>query len=43
MNHIITITKTDGTKELFEEEKLINSLRRVGVKPEAIDEIVDPT
>ncbi len=41
MNHVITITKSDGTKELFEEEKLANSLRRVGVKPESIDEIVD--
>ncbi len=41
MNHLISITKTDGTKELFEEQKLVNSLRRVGVKPEAIEEIVD--
>jgi len=41
MNHVVTITKTDGTKELFEEEKLVNSLRRVGVKPQAIEEIVD--
>ncbi|MEI8328111.1 MAG: ATP cone domain-containing protein [Candidatus Taylorbacteria bacterium] len=41
MNHVITITKSDGTKELFEESKLENSLRRVGVKPEAIDEVVD--
>jgi len=41
MNHVITITKTDGTKELFEEEKLVNSLRRVGVKPESIEEIVE--
>lgn len=41
MNHVITITKTDGTKELFEEEKLINSLRRVGVRPETIDEVVE--
>ncbi|MEI6305008.1 MAG: ATP cone domain-containing protein [Candidatus Taylorbacteria bacterium] len=41
MNHVINITKTDGTKELFEEEKLINSLRRVGVRPETIDEVVE--
>jgi hypothetical protein len=41
MNHLISITKTDGTKELFEEEKLANSLRRVGAKPEDIDEVVD--
>jgi hypothetical protein len=41
MNHVITITKSNGTKELFEEEKLENSLRRVGVKPEAIEEIVE--
>ncbi|MEI7463097.1 MAG: ATP cone domain-containing protein [Candidatus Taylorbacteria bacterium] len=41
MNHVINITKSDGTKELFEEEKLINSLRRVGVKPETIDEVVE--
>ncbi len=41
MNHLVTITKTDGTKELFEEEKLRNSLRRVGASPEAIDDVVD--
>jgi hypothetical protein len=41
MNHVINIVKNDGTRELFEEEKLVNSLRRVGVAPQAIDEIVD--
>ena len=41
MNHIINITKSDGTKEIFEEEKLISSLKRVGAHPEAIDDVVD--
>ena len=41
VNHVINITKSDGTKELFEEEKLVNSLRRVGVKPETIEEVID--
>jgi len=41
MNHLISITKSDGTKQLFEEEKLVNSLKRVGAPEEAIDEIVD--
>ena len=41
VNHVINITKSDGTKELYEEEKLVNSLRRVGVKPETIEEVID--
>jgi len=41
MNHLLTITKSDGTKQLFEEEKLADSLRRAGAALEAIDEIVD--
>ena len=41
MNHVISITKSDGTSELFEEEKLISSLKRVGAPAEAIDDIVD--
>jgi len=41
MNHLITITKSDGTKELFEEEKLVSSLKRVGASPDAIEHIVD--
>lgn len=41
MNHLISITKSDGTKQLFEEEKLINSLRHVGASPEAIDDVVE--
>ncbi len=35
------VTKSDGTKELFDEDKLAQSLRRVGAKPEVIDEIAD--
>ena len=41
MNHLISITKSDGTKQLFEEEKLINSLKRVGASPEIIEDIVE--
>lgn len=41
MNHLIYITKTDGTRQLFEEEKLVNSLSRVGASPEAIEDVVD--
>lgn len=41
MNHLITITKSDGTTQLFEEEKLVNSLKRAGATIETIDEIVD--
>lgn len=41
MDHLITITKADGTKQLFEEEKLVSSLRRVGTPIQVIDEIVD--
>ena len=41
MNHLISITKSDGTRQLFEEEKLVTSLKRVGASQEAIDEIVD--
>lgn len=41
MNHAINITKSDGTKELFEEEKLVNSLKKVGASSETIDEIVE--
>ena len=41
MNHLISITKSDGTRQLFEEEKLVNSLKRVGAPAEAIDEIVE--
>ncbi len=41
MNHVIQITKSDGTRELFEEEKLRQSLHRVGTSVEMIDEIVE--
>lgn len=41
MNHLIQITKTDGTQQLFEEEKLASSLKRVGAKPDTVEEIVD--
>jgi hypothetical protein len=41
MNHLITITKSDGTKQLFEEEKLVSSLKRVGASPQAIEDVVD--
>jgi hypothetical protein len=41
MNHLISITKSDGTKQLFEEEKLINSLKRVGASPQIIEDVVD--
>jgi hypothetical protein len=41
MNHLIYITKSDGTKQLFEEEKLVSSLKRVGASPEVIDDVVD--
>lgn len=41
MNHLLMITKSDGTKQLFEEEKLINSLKHAGASPENIDEILE--
>jgi hypothetical protein len=40
MNHLINITKADGTQELFEEEKLVNSLKRVNASTPVIDEII---
>jgi len=41
MNHLISVTKSDGTKQLFEEEKLVESLRRVGTSEEVIDLVVE--
>lgn len=41
MNHLVSIIKSDGTRQLFEEEKLVNSLKRVGASGEVIDEVVD--
>lgn len=40
MNHLIYIAKSDGTQELFEEQKLRNSLHRIKASPEAIEEII---
>ena len=41
MNHLIKITKSDGSSQLFEEEKLVNSLKKAGATEGAIDEVVD--
>lgn len=41
MNHLVNITKSDGTTELFEEEKLVNSLKRIGAKPDVVNDVVD--
>jgi len=41
MNHLVYITKADGNKELFEEQKLIDSLERVGGTPEMIEAVVE--
>ena len=41
MNRLIYVTKSNGEKELFEENKLIESLRAAGGSKEAIEEIVD--
>ena len=41
MNHLVSIIKSDGTRQLFEEEKLAGSLKHVGASPEAIDDVVD--
>jgi hypothetical protein len=41
MNHLMMITKSDGTRQLFEEEKLVSSLRRVGASEEAIDDVAE--
>ena len=40
-NRLIYITKNNGTKELFEEEKLIESLRNSGGSPALIEKVVD--
>ncbi len=40
MNHLMMITKSDGTQQLFEEEKLVNSLRRAGASDQTIEEIL---
>lgn len=41
MNHLITITKSDGSKQLFEEEKLINSLRHAGANDVEAEDVVE--
>ena len=41
MNHLMRITKSDGSTQLFEEEKLVSSLKKVGASPDVIDDIVD--
>lgn len=41
MNHVMYITKADGTKELFEEQKLIDSLHQVGGSDQVIDQILE--
>ncbi|MDB5259530.1 MAG: hypothetical protein JWO73_738 [Candidatus Taylorbacteria bacterium] len=41
MNHLLYVTKADGSRELFEEEKLAESLKRVGGSDALIDEIVE--
>lgn len=40
-NHLVSITKSDGTRQLFEEEKLVGSLKRAGATEQVIDEIVN--
>ena len=41
MNHLLTITKADGTKELFEEIKLVESLKNAGGSDDMVEEIMD--
>jgi Restriction endonuclease len=41
VNHLIYITKADGGKELFEEDKLVESLERVGGSPEVVDAVIE--
>ena len=41
MNHLVSITKSDGTRELFEEDKLASSLTHIGAPTDAIGGIVD--
>ncbi len=40
MNHLISITKADGSKELFEESKLVDSLKNAGGTDATVEEIV---
>jgi hypothetical protein len=40
MKHLVNITKADGTQELFEEEKLAESLRNVGGDHILVEKII---
>lgn len=41
MNHLITITKADGARELFEQSKLEDSLRNAGGGEQIIEEVIE--
>ncbi len=41
MNHLITITKANGAKELFEQTKLEESLRNAGGNDQIIEDIIN--
>lgn len=41
MNQLLSVTKADGTKELFDDGKLAASLKRSGASEQAIDDITD--
>lgn len=41
MNQLVTITKADGTTELFENKKLADSLRNAGGDKEIIEKIIE--
>jgi hypothetical protein len=40
MNQHMMVTKADGSRELFDERKLVNSLTRVGVRPGDREQII---
>ncbi len=41
MSNPVSIIKSDGSIELFDQEKLENSLKRAGTKPEVVEDITD--
>lgn len=41
MNQLLSVTKSDGTKELFDDGKLAASLKRSGASDQAIEDITD--
>ena len=41
MNHLVYVNKADGSKEIFEESKLIDSLEHAGATAEQITQIVN--